>query len=316
MNNETKFRKTKMLAELSKGGIVSLIVISTFGGYLLGHPFEAPFSWIRLALTLIGLLLLSAGSSAINQIQEHKIDIKMPRTAKRPIPSGKISVLEAAGLAGLLVASGAAVLYYLSSTLFILGCVAVFSYNVLYTLWWKPRLPFAAIPGAIPGALPILMGHVSASGSLKSPGGWYLFALLFFWQMPHFWVLALKYREDYAKGGIPTLPVAFGAKPTVFQIALWCLAYVGVAASAPLFFGVGSGYMITASLTSGYVLYSLWKFVRSMNHEMHLELTTGETPAAKGWIHFFLMINFSLIIYLCAAAADLWSVYLVPFFTQ
>src|SRR6185437_16687128 len=92
----------------------------------------------------------------------------------------------------------------------VLGLLAVLSYNGLYTLWWKRRWSYAAIPGAIPGALPILMGHYAAAGHLGAPAGIYLFLLLFFWQMPHFWVLALRFRADYEKGDFPTLPVTHG----------------------------------------------------------------------------------------------------------
>jgi protoheme IX farnesyltransferase len=200
---------------------------------------------------------------------------------------------------------GLILLYRIDPMLCALGLAAAFSYNVLYTLWWKPRLPYAAIPGAIPGALPALMGFVAAHRTLKEPGGWFLFLLLFFWQMPHFWVLAIRYREDYRKGGIPTLPVAKGAILTVGEVLVWGLAYVGIALMAPLFLPVSKVYLGIAILMSAKMLWEL-------------KLWSGDAeavsdPERKTWLRFFLWINLSLIVYLAALVADLWGVYLVPY---
>jgi protoheme IX farnesyltransferase len=184
----------------------------------------------------------------------------------------------------------------LSQPLLGLGLAAVLSYNGLYTLWWKRHWAFAAVPGAVPGALPILMGYAAAQGSVFTPGGLYLFAILFFWQMPHFWVLALKYKSDYAAGGVPTLPVALGRDLTVRQIAVWCLAYVALAGAAPWFLNTGWVYGVIAGAVSLKLLWELFAFARA--------------PETKKWLHFFLWVNFSLILYVGGAAADLWSVYL------
>ena len=292
--------RLKIYKELSKSGIVALVLISVLGGYFIGHPFESNFHFSRLLLTLLGVFFLASGSSALNQIQERDLDADMPRTAKRPLPSGRISVSGAAlfAVGGILLGTG--ILMQLDPSLCILGGLAVISYNGLYTLWWKKRMAYAAVPGAIPGALPILMGYASAYGQVLSPGGLYLFFILFFWQMPHFWVLALRYREDYRKGGFPTLPVAHGSGVTVYQISLWCLAYIAVAFMAHLFLGVGRIYYVICTATSLKLLWELRQFARQ--------------PESKRWLHFFLWVNFSLIIYIAAAALDLWSVYATAYF--
>ena len=186
--------------------------------------------------------------------------------------------------------------------LFVLGIVAIASYNILYTLWWKKTMAFGAVPGAIPGALPILMGYIAASGDWKSPGGWFLFFILFFWQMPHFWSLAIRYSEDYEKGGIPTLPVAKGVPVTVYQIALWSFAYIALSLTAPLFIRVGSIYLSVAIITGAIVLWQLRNFLKN--------------EASKTWLKFFLWVNFSLIFYLVALVADQWSIYLIRAFTR
>ena len=298
-----KFRvvriKFETLQELAKSGIVTLVLISVLGGYLIGQPSEGSFQPLRLLLTLLGVLFLASGSSALNQLQERHIDATMPRTASRPLPSGRISYREATLFIVLSLSLGLFLLSRISFSVLTLGFLAVVLYNGLYTLWWKKHWAYAAIPGAIPGALPILMGYASARGSITASGGWYLFFLLFFWQMPHFWVLALKYKDDYQKGGFPTLPVARGTGVTVSEISMWCVAYVALAFMAPLFLPVGWIYLSVTSLMSIQVIRELVAFTKA--------------PESKKWLHFFLWVNFSLIAYIGAAAIDLWSFYLPAF---
>ncbi len=284
--------------ELSKSGIITLVLISVLGGYLAGHSPEKPLDWGRMALTLLGLMLVSSGSTALNQFQERSIDAAMPRTAGRPLPSGKLSPQQALVFIALALALGTLVLGWISPILALLGWVAVISYNGLYTLWWKQHWAYAAVPGAIPGALPILMGYEAARGSLAAPGGWYLFFLLFFWQMPHFWVVAIKYKQDYAAGKIPTLPVTYGTEVTVRQIAVWCLAYIAISLAGPLFLPLGWGYSAATILMGAKLLWELRKFAKA--------------PESRSWLHFFLWVNFSLIIYIFTAVADLWIHPLFP----
>jgi protoheme IX farnesyltransferase len=126
--------------------------------------------------------------------------------------------------------------------------------------------------------------------------------VLFFWQMPHFWVLALKYRGDYAQGGFPTLPVAKGPVTTITEIISWCLGYIGIALVAPLFLKAGAVYLVLALLISAKLALELRAFVRA--------------PESRKWLSFFLWVNFSLIGYLAAAAIDLWGIYLIPYLTR
>lgn len=297
--------KSRAYRQLAKSGIVSLVVISVVGGYLLGQPLDQRLDLGRFLLTLLGVGLLAAGSSIWNQIQDRTIDARMPRTTARPLPSGRVTPTEAAWLTGICLGCGSVLLASIDLSLLGLGTMAVVSYNGLYTLWWKRRWAFAAVPGAIPGALPIWMGFVAAAGpqALYSPGAIYLFAILFFWQMPHFWVLAIRYAQDYRIGGIPTLSVARGTDVTLFQIVLWCLAYVGVLLLGPLFLNLGHLYMAAACTLALKLLWELRLYVRN--------------PGGKSWLRFFLWINFSLILILAAAAVDRWSVYLlIPLLTR
>jgi len=220
----------------------------------------------------------------------------MDRTKNRPLPSGRVSMGFASYLTGVLFIIGCLFLAQVSISVLALGILAVISYNGFYTLWWKRKMAFAAIPGAIPGALPILIGFQAATNNLRDPRGWYLFAILFFWQMPHFWVLALKYSNDYDQGGFPTLPVAKGPHVTRFQITLWCLAYAGLGLLSALFFPTGIIGLLGSLIISIWLLFELYRFLQQ--------------PQQKTWLRFFLSINFSMIMYLAVISADLWSIYL------
>jgi protoheme IX farnesyltransferase len=284
--------------QLAKSGIVTLVLISVAAGFFMGHIFEQDVDWMLFVYTLIGVLGVAAGASAWNQIQERDLDRTMPRTAKRPLITGTLSVRQAAVFVIASIATGCLFLYWVSPTVLIMGLAAIGFYNGLYTLWWKRKWAFAAVPGAIPGALPVWMGHTAACGDWLDPSGVYLFLLLLYWQMPHFWVLALRYRDDYAAGAIPTLPVSKGSSITVRQIVIWCVGYVVLAFFAPLFVDVEWPYMIVYALTSIALLWTLIRFVRAASK-------TGS--ASKEWLRFFMAVNFSLIFYLVGMALDVWS---------
>jgi protoheme IX farnesyltransferase len=289
---------TRDILKLTKAEIVLLEIITLAAGFLIGHPLEHPINWVLFSYTLLGTSFLALGSGALNQIQEHREDALMERTRSRPIPSGRISLPFAWTLSISLFALGLALLHLVSLPVLILGAFAVISYNGLYTMWWKRKLAFAAIPGAIPGALPILIGFQAAVGDLTDLRGYYLFAILFFWQMPHFWVLALKYSNDYDQGGFPTLPVAKGSEVTRFQITLWCLAYAAIGLLSVFFFPTGIPGMIGSLLVSAWLLFELNRFLKR--------------PEKKSWLRFFLSVNFSLLLYLFVISADLWSILLHP----
>jgi protoheme IX farnesyltransferase len=289
---------TRDILKLTKAEIVLLEIITLAAGFLIGHSLEHPINWVLFLYTLSGTAFLALGSGALNQIQEHQEDALMERTRSRPIPSGRISLSFAWTLSILLFAFGLALLHFVSLPVLILGAFAVISYNGLYTMWWKRKLAFAAIPGAIPGAIPILIGFQAAVGDLTDLRGYYLFAILFFWQMPHFWVLALKYSNDYDQGGFPTLPVAKGSEVTRFQITLWCLAYAAIGLLSVFFFPTGIPGVIGSLLVSAWLLFELHRFLKQ--------------PEKKSWLRFFLSVNFSLLLYLFAISADLWSILLHP----
>jgi protoheme IX farnesyltransferase len=289
---------SKELLHLTKAEIVLLEVITLAAGFFIGHSLERPIDWFAFINTFLGVAFLAMGSGALNQIQEHQKDALMDRTRNRPIPSGRVSVRLAWAISILLFGMGITLLSFVSLSVLILGISAVFFYNGLYTLWWKRKLAYAAIPGAIPGALPILIGFQAAVRDLHDLRGYYLFGILFFWQMPHFWVLALKYSKDYDQGGFPTLPVSKGGELTRFQITLWCLAYSAIGLLSVFFFPTGILGILGSLAISAWLIFELYRFLSQ--------------PEQKTWLRFFLSINFSLLLYLFVISADLWSILLHP----
>src|SRR5262249_22139740 len=158
-------------AELSKFGIVLLVLVSAGAGFMLSAPLGVDFPWAQGLLVLAGVMLLSCGASALNQVQERRRDALMARTAARPLPSGRLSHAQGLAFALLSVVAGALVLWWgVGRTAGILGLIASAFYNGVYTPWLKVHSPFAAVPGAIPGAIPPVIGWVAGGGALTDAG--------------------------------------------------------------------------------------------------------------------------------------------------
>ncbi len=279
--------------DLTKFGIVTFVLFTATGGYFIGQPFIDDISYLDLAFTLVGLYFLSSGSFALNQFQEWEIDQRMPRTSKRPIPSGRVAPKNALIFALSMLSIGFVLNLAVSWKVALLGLVTVFFYNYLYTVKWKRKSPFAAVPGAIPGAMPFVIGYTAASNVIFDWINFYFFLVMFFWQMPHFWALALRYKDDYAEGGIPVLPAARGQKVTEYYVGLYTFAYLTLALSAPLVVPVGWAYLLIAMPFAFKVLWELFGFLKD--------------PVGKPWIGFFLWTTFSVLIFIIVPAIDRWA---------
>lgn len=278
---------------LSKSRIVFLVGLTAIFGYLIGFHPENKWNTIHFILSILGTCLTAAGGSALNQYQERHIDAKMDRTKDRPLVSGAISESHALLFIFTCLGLGLGTLYFVEIRAFYLGILAFISYNGLYTLFWKQKWAFAAVPGALPGALPVWMGYLSAHPDFLDPMGVFLFLILFYWQMPHFWVLAYRYQHDYALGQIPTLPVSKGHETTMKHIFLWLLGYIALMLGGPSFLRLGTIYILSALFTGA------WLFVGWKNY--------SKDPNDRSWIRFFLAINFSLLLIYGAILLDLWS---------
>jgi protoheme IX farnesyltransferase len=194
--------------ELTKPRITVFILMSTAIGFLCGtHLASANANiWLTLFHTLLGTALIASGTAALNQWYEREADAKMNRTRLRPIPSGRVTSARAFWFATLLSIAGFIDLWLGANRLTaLLGAFTLASYLFVYTPL-KRRSPHSTTIGAIPGAMPPLIGFAAAAGTLTAEA-WVLYAILFLWQFPHFYAIAWMYREDYARAGIRMLPV-------------------------------------------------------------------------------------------------------------
>lgn len=203
---------------LTKPDVSFLVVITTLAGYALGTV--GPLDWARMAHTVLATTLVAAGTSSLNHYLERDLDARMRRTASRPLPLGVLAPAEALWFGVALVVVGVVDLLLATNPL---AAALAFSTSILYLGLYTPlktRTTWCTAIGAIPGALPPLIGWVAASGSL-STGGWILFGILFLWQFPHFHAIAWMYREDYARAGIRMLPVVDPEGRATFSQILW-----------------------------------------------------------------------------------------------
>jgi protoheme IX farnesyltransferase len=226
--------------ELSKPRITSLVVVTAAVGYALGAPV---FQTGVFVAVLAGTALVAGGASVLNQYAERDFDARMLRTRHRPLPAGRLQPAEALAFGLILSAAGLTLLAAGTNALTaVLGLAASASYVFLYTPL-KRVTSLCTVVGAIPGAIPPLMGWAAARGGLDRTA-WALFSILFLWQLPHFLALAWMYREDYARGGFPMLAVSDAdGSSTGRQALLYSAALLPVTLAAGLFAGAGSVFL-------------------------------------------------------------------------
>jgi protoheme IX farnesyltransferase len=242
------------LLELTKLRISAASTFTAATGYL---AFRHRMDWGLLS-ALAGTMLLAMASSAFNEVQEHDLDALMERTRARPIPRGALSLAGASLFASLLAVSGFSILLGVHGwTPALLGLLAVLWYNGLYTPL-KRLSAFAVVPGSLIGALPPAIGWTAAGGQLSDPALLALGFVLFIWQVPHFWLLALMHREGYERAGFPTLSRRFQESQILRLVFTWTCAAIAACALLPAFRAV-SGLPALALLAAG----CLWLLLRS-----------------------------------------------------
>ncbi|HEY4651403.1 MAG TPA: heme o synthase [Pontibacter sp.] len=210
------------------------VAFSSAIGFILGRPVA---SYWEIALVMLGGLLVTGSANIINQILEREYDKLMKRTAKRPLPTGQLSITEAIAFCILTGAAGVFVLAYTFNMLTAaLSLLSLILYGFVYTPL-KRISPICVFVGAIPGAMPPLIGWVAATGVL-SIEAWILFGIQFIWQFPHFWAIAWVLDDDYRKAGFKMLPMAGGKNlKTAFQIMIYTLVLIPLSL-LPLQFGM------------------------------------------------------------------------------
>jgi protoheme IX farnesyltransferase len=241
---------------LSKPLIVGLLLITTYGGLVIGGQAWPSFSLT--VWTLIGGALAAGGSSALNQYIDRELDRHMQRTAKRPLADGRLTDAE-----GLAFGLGLSLMSYYVLACFVNGLAALLSlagiiyYVILYSLWLKKATVQNIVIGGGAGAIPPMVGYAAATGGLDWTA-WILFAIIFMWTPPHFWALAIVRMKDYERAGVPMLPVVRGELETRRQIFIYTVELIAVTLLLPILNLAGVVYLIASLVLGGALIYAAW----------------------------------------------------------
>src|SRR5690349_14786049 len=263
---------------------MSLVVFSGFAGMMVApghiHPLIA-------AVAILCIAVGAGASGAINMWYDRDIDAIMSRTAKRPIPMGRIEPAEAAGF-GVVLAIGSVGLMALAVNLLAAGLLAatILFYIVIYTVWLKRRTPQNIVIGGAAGALPPMIGWAAVTGSV-SLEPFLLFLIIFLWTPPHFWALSLLRTDDYARARVPMLPVVAGPDETRRQIMLYSLVLAPVGLTPWLFGHAGMIYGVTAIIAGAIMVAFAWRVSSVREGE-------GAAQAARGLFSYSILYLFAL----------------------
>lgn len=259
-----------LFCDLIKARLTFLVLLTTFVGFYVGK--RGPTDLLLLGNTLLGTAILACGAAALNQLWEREHDGRMQRTAKRPLPSGRMQPETALMFGGACSVVGLLYLVFAVNLLTgFLGAVTLSSYLLIYTPLKRVTWLNTAV-GAIPGALPPVMGWTGARGELGAEA-WALFAILFFWQIPHFFAIAWLYREDYERAGFVMLPsLDPGGFRTGRQAVSHTLGLITVSLT-PFVFRVAGTFYLAGALVFGFMfLVAAWRFSRELTRSRARQL--------------------------------------------
>ena len=221
----------KIVLELIKYKVSIAVTFTAITGYLV---FTGTFD-IHVIYLALSIFILAGGSSALNECQENKYDALMDRTKNRPIPTGKISILQAWIVSSIFTISGLVLLYFIFDEITaLLGLINLVWYNIIYTNL-KRFSSFAVVPGSMVGAIPVLMGWTAAGGYVFHPTIVFIAFFIFIWQVPHFWLLMLKYGKQYEEAGFKTINQALHPQNLRLVIYAWVIATSFSSIIVPLF---------------------------------------------------------------------------------
>lgn len=267
--NKTGDNKVKDYLQLIKPSLSIMVVFSSVVSFLLVPNVNETYTnpWLMSLLLFLGGMLVTGGANTINQVLERETDAVMKRTAKRPIAAGRMSVAEGWAFAAICGLIGVGILtYYFNALSGGLALLSLFLYGFVYTPLKKVSA-IAVLVGAVPGALPCLIGWTAGANAL-SAGGWVLFALQFLWQFPHFWAIAWVAHKDYSNAGFKLLPSDKGpTKFTALQTIMYSLALLPVGA-LPYFIGM-SGFvsLIIVTVTNIFLLVQCIRLYNENNEK-------------------------------------------------
>jgi len=267
-NNEFQINaeKIKNFLTLCKLRVNSLIVFTAVIGMFLSTPGMVP--WDILLSGILGIGFVAAAAAAFNCLIEESIDKKMARTRARPLGTVKINQQETLVLASIVGLIGLAVLFFFVNFLTMwLTLITFFAYAAIYTVFLKPATPMNIVIGGASGAMPPVLGWAAVNNQL-SPEAWILFLIIFCWTPPHFWALALYRREEYAKVGIPMLPVTHGEKFTLLHIILYTII-LAIVTLMPFSVGMsGLIYLFFATILNAVFLYYVVVLYRNYSDKL------------------------------------------------
>jgi len=289
-DKKTKNSKLKTYMVFTKFRLSALVIVSALSGYLfVGGGWN-----INLIYLLIGGMLVTAASNGSNQIWEREFDILMNRTKKRPLPTGEMTVKEAYVVVIFSLAVGLTLLYLINLNAALLGVVAYASYVFMYTPM-KRKSPWAVFVGAIPGALPPMIGAIAVTGEFGLIPG-VLFFVQFVWQFPHFWAIAWVSFDDYKAGGFSLLPSKSGkSKNSAFQIVVYSLALIPFSL-LPWLMGITGMISFVVALILG-----LWFFLLSWK----LFMTCDDKDARKLMFASFIYLPIIQFLYVFDANTEM-----------
>ena len=254
---------------LLKPGVMALVVFTGAAGVWLAPGAMHPFMQ---AMSILAIALGSGAGAAINMWYDRDIDAIMRRTQKRPVPAGRIAADDTLAL-GVMLAVASVSLLGLASNWIAAAWLgfAIFFYAVIYTMWLKRFTPQNIVIGGAAGAFPAVIGWVAVTGDAAAWLPWMMFAIVFFWTPPHFWALALYRHDDYAKAGVPMLPVVAGSASTkrhilAYSVVLWAVSLT------PLLAGAGMVYGVSAAVLGGYFMLLAVRTARSAEPKVAMKL--------------------------------------------
>ena len=251
---------------LTKPRVVSLIVFTAVIGMLLATPGMVPLT--VLVAGTVGIALVAGAAAAVNCLVEQKIDARMRRTSWRPLPRGELTPLETVVFAGIVGGAGLWILLHFVNALTMWLTLATFvGYAIVYTVVLKPLTPQNIVIGGASGAMPPVLGWVAMRGTLDAEA-WMLCLIIFLWTPPHFWSLALYRVEDYARAGLPMLPVTHGNAFTRLYILLYTVVLVP-GSVLPFVHGMSGTLYLAAALVLGgmFVVYAValwWRYSEAL----------------------------------------------------
>jgi len=256
----------KNFITLCKPRVNALIVFTAVIGMFLSTPSMVPVD--VLIASILGIGFVSGAAAAFNCLIEEKIDSRMARTRGRPLSTGKITQQETFVFATILGSTGLLILFCFVNFLTMwLTLITFFSYSVIYTIFLKPATPMNIVIGGASGAMPPVLGWAAVNNQL-SPEAWILFLIIFCWTPPHFWALALYRREEYAKVGIPMLPVTHGEKFTLLHIVLYTII-LAIVTMMPFSVGMtGLIYLFFATILNAIFLYYVVMLYRNYSDKL------------------------------------------------